>query len=250
MVAPAATATEDKEADAETGVVPPNEEEDSASEDDSDSSSSDDALGDRLQKFGSGRLWWRTRRVRTCCAIAGILTVAAMTLLCWPRMPTWDLIKVEFSPDMVSQLASAFYDTKFNETIFFPLNASVNVWNPNFVAGASVGEGHFNVSYDNLQIGTAISLPMYSHHHAYCISHAVTENILSPQVNALLRHELTPDFRLKKRPVVEGRVPVKVWGLIPVTVHLKCSVDVHLLDLINAPPGKVVHDHDCTYRIR
>lgn len=249
MVAPIASSS-GVGADVEAGVEKKDvaEEESSNSEGDSDSSDSSDE--ERLGKFGpQDRLWWRTRRARFGCGVCG-LSLVLFIFLFWPRMPVWGLQKVDFDDSMISKMASAFYDPKFNDSFVFPLNASVKVWNPNFVAGAWVGEGHFNVTYEGVRLGTALSLPMYSPHHAECISHAITHNKLTPEVDALLRSQLTPDFRLKNRPVVVGEVPVKVWGFIPLTVHLNCSVEVHLLDIVASPPGIVVYDHDCVYRLR
>lgn len=222
--------------------------EDSGSEEDSDTDSSEDG---RLGKLGpTTRLWWRHRRGKLTCSIIGALIVALFTFLIWPHMPTWEVRQVNFDSAMISLLAGAFYTDGYNETVIFPLNATVDVWNPNFIAGAWVGEGHFNVTYGSLVIGRAKSLPMYSPHRAACVSHAEAENLLTPEVSAFMRSQLTPDFKLKGRPHVHGSVPVKVWGFIPLTVRLTCSVAVHLLDLVTVPPGKVVYDHDCEYGLR
>jgi len=193
---------------------------------------------------------WFTRRTRGCLCCCGVSLVvcSALAFFLFPRRPHWEILDCSFDASIIDNLTDAFYDEEWNGTVELPLQAKVQIWNNAWI-GAEVGETHFEVMVGGAVVSHAVTngTVVKPRSHWTAVSESLT--VISKENIGHMRAEITEDFTFRTWPRVRGKVPAKVFGLFTLPVIIDCTVEVVLTDLVADPPGKIVHDHKCTYSL-
>jgi len=148
-----------------------------------------------------------------------------------------------FDAESLNGLVMAFTDPNFNSTKAFPLDVAVDVWQPNFV-WASAGAGHFTVISGNQVLAQVVSEPMTVAPHSRVTVKAHSTSSITPETSKYLMSVLPPAFKFS--PVVIGDVPATVFGVFSLTVSLRCSVDVAVVQIMSDPVS-LIEGQRCVY---
>jgi len=191
-----------------------------------------------------------SRRRRCCrkrvgaCSLVVLVAVAALAFFLWPRDPQWEVKKITVSQETVNGLIAAFTSTQSNGNASFPMEAVVDIENPNFL-GAHAGAGSFVAKFGPYEVAQATSQPLSVRGRSPGTVSVDVVSRISPEASAVLLKAVQPDFKLTVE--VTGHLPARSLGL-NVKVSLECSVLVDVLQLVSDPDNMII-GHNCSYHI-
>lgn len=189
----------------------------------------------------------RLQKRRACggCCVMFVAVMALTTLLIWPKDPTWSLTDLSFTKEDINTMIEAFTDPNFSKTLQIPCTAKVELENPNPV-GASVGQGTFEVFFNDVKLATVASEAMRVPARGEAVVTIATSVFISPSASKVMMAALVPKFTMTVH--VNGSLPAKVFGLIHLTVKVSCSIDLDVLEIVSSP-FNIISGHSCTYGV-